>query len=125
MLSNNKEIKIVDFGLAKQLSDFKEEIGTCCGTPNYIAPEILIVQRTGPFGDIWAMGCIMYAMLVGHPPFEAANVYETLELVKKADAQIPTFVSITAADLISKMLKPNPNHRITVDEILSHPFLQP
>jgi len=54
--------------------DFVEEASTVCGTPNYISPETLQGQRFGPQSDVWAIGCILYAMLVGTPPFESSDV---------------------------------------------------
>ena len=66
-------LKIGDFGLATQTPSGSEngsgEANTLCGTPNYIAPEVLRKQGHGVEADIWAMGCMMYAMLVGTPPF--------------------------------------------------------
>lgn len=77
-------------------------------------------MRNGPNGDIWAMGCIMYGMLVGYPPFEAASVIDTFEKVRKAETEIPKFISARAADLITKLLKPNPIQRITIEDVLNH-----
>jgi len=65
-------LKIGDFGLATQISmenGHGSNNNTLCGTPNYIAPEVLRKQGHGVEADIWAMGCMMYAMLVGTPPF--------------------------------------------------------
>ena len=65
-------LKIGDFGLATQLSTENGsggETNTLCGTPNYIAPEVLRKQGHGVEADVWAMGCMMFAMLVGTPPF--------------------------------------------------------
>jgi serine/threonine protein kinase len=65
----------------------------------------------------------MYAMLVGQPPFEAGSVRDTLSKIRNAEIRIPAFISPCAADLITKMLMPNPNQRITIDDVLNHPFL--
>ena len=78
MITMDKQIKIIDFGLAIQLSDFKEEDSTICGTPNYLSPETISGKRFGPMSDLWAIGCILYVMLLGSPPFESSTVNQTL-----------------------------------------------
>jgi serine/threonine protein kinase len=74
MITLDKRVKIIDFGLAIQLKDFVEEDTTICGTPNYISPETITGKRFGPQSDLWAIGCILYVMLVGSPPFESSSV---------------------------------------------------
>lgn len=67
---NNIDIKVCDFGLASQLQHPDEEHYTLCGTPNYIAPEIVRQEGNSYPGDIWAVGCLNYSLLTGAPPFE-------------------------------------------------------
>lgn len=75
LLGQNMEIKLCDFGLAVQLESFDERRMTVCGTPNYIAPEVLRHEMGHSFEvDVWALGIIMYALLVGKPPFETNDI---------------------------------------------------
>jgi serine/threonine protein kinase len=72
-----------------QLADFKEEDSTVCGTPNYISPETLAGKRNGPYGDIWAMGCCLYTLIVGSPPFDSPSRTETIMRIKDNKFTIP------------------------------------
>src|SRR5262249_19728831 len=82
-------VKITDFGLAKQLGDdaatYETQSGAILGTPGYMAPEqawsTTRLQPLGPACDIWALGAILYECLTGRPPFKAASVLETLDLI--------------------------------------------
>lgn len=68
-------IKIIDFGLAVKLEiGEKGEQKTLCGTPNYISPEVLNSQPYGLQSDLWSLGCILFALLTGTPPFECPSV---------------------------------------------------
>ena len=61
--------------MAIKLRNYDEERETLCGTPNYISPEIVRRQPYGLSTDLWSLGCILYALLVGHPPFEVLYIY--------------------------------------------------
>ena len=76
------QIKIIDFGLAVQLSSLEEERQTLCGTPNYISPEVILNTSYGLSTDLWSLGCILYALLTGTPPFECPTVQDTLLKIK-------------------------------------------
>ena len=79
IVSNDADMKICDFGFAKKISDLQPD-ETACGTPGYVAPEIL---RGDPYGsevDVWSIGVICYVLLAGYPPFYDAN---NVELFKK------------------------------------------
>ncbi|KAJ7328218.1 hypothetical protein OS493_025098 [Desmophyllum pertusum] len=64
------ELRLGDFGLAVRLKEGEKKIKTMCGTPNYIAPEVLSKEGHSYEVDTWALGCVMYTLLIGHPPFE-------------------------------------------------------
>ena len=93
MLTKDKKVKIIDFGLAVQLVDFVEEPNTICGTPNYIAPETLNGLRFGPQSDLWALGCILHALLVGKPPFEKESVKDTIAKIRSGAFDMPNWIS--------------------------------
>eukprot|EP01124_Arcella_intermedia_P017067 TRINITY_DN2374_c0_g1_i1.p1 TRINITY_DN2374_c0_g1~~TRINITY_DN2374_c0_g1_i1.p1 ORF type:complete len:688 (-),score=120.07 TRINITY_DN2374_c0_g1_i1:71-1879(-) len=119
----NMSVKIGDFGLSVKLEN-GEKKKTVCGTPNYIAPEVL--EKTGHSypADIWSVGVIMYTLLVGVPPFETPNITETYQRIKDNSYCFPTTseISSTAKDLISKLLVSNPDMRPPISSVLSHPF---
>ena len=126
-LSASLEIKIGDFGLATRVEYDGERKHTVCGTPNYIAPEILENKSTGHSYEVdyWAIGVIVYTLLIGRPPFETDDVKETY---KKINANIYSFpphvyISEVAKDFIQKILVTNPSNRLTPDMMLSHPFM--
>lgn len=80
-----------DFGLAVQLESFDERRQTVCGTPNYIAPEVISSGSSGHSFevDVWALGIIIYALLVGKPPFETNDVKTTYKLIKEGSYDWP------------------------------------
>jgi serine/threonine protein kinase len=110
----NNIIKLIDFGLAVQLSSLEEERQTLCGTPNYISPEVIQSQPYGLQTDLWSLGCILYALLTGTPPFECATVQETLFKIKSGKFKLSEEFSPEANDLISKLLTQDPSSRFRI-----------
>lgn len=93
-LDSDMNLKVGDLGLATKLEYHEERKRTMCGTPNYIAPEII----TGGMGhsyevDIWSMGVICYAMMYGRPPFESTETCKTYEKIKHALFDFPVLDS--------------------------------
>ncbi|KAF2356165.1 POLO box domain [Trinorchestia longiramus] len=119
-LSQDMSVKIGDFGLATRTADNRQV--TICGTPNYIAPEVL--NKCGHYyqADIWAIGCIMYALLVGQPPFETETLKETYSRITSNQYVIPPLVSSQGRALITALLHPDPKSRPSVPELLRHDF---
>jgi len=98
---------------------------TVCGTPNYIAPETLDTKQGHSYeADVWAVGVILYTMLVGRPPFEMADVKQTYQRIKNNDYSFPqsACLSAKAQSLIKSILVTNPADRPTLDQILDHEF---
>uniref|UniRef100_K3X6A6 Protein kinase domain-containing protein n=1 Tax=Globisporangium ultimum (strain ATCC 200006 / CBS 805.95 / DAOM BR144) TaxID=431595 RepID=K3X6A6_GLOUD len=75
--------------------------------------------------DIWAIGIIMYELLVGKPPFEAPGQNETIERITEGQLFVPPHVSLAAKDLISRILQKLPEHRLTMQEIKAHRWFAP
>eukprot|EP00826_Nyctotherus_ovalis_P003596 TRINITY_DN10737_c0_g2_i5.p2 TRINITY_DN10737_c0_g2~~TRINITY_DN10737_c0_g2_i5.p2 ORF type:complete len:301 (+),score=72.67 TRINITY_DN10737_c0_g2_i5:398-1300(+) len=125
-LNGNMEEKIGDFGLATKLEINGDRKRTLCGTPNYIAPEIINESQGHSFEvDIWSLGVSMYAMLFGVLPFEAADVNSTYKRIKTNSYSFPENIpaSSPAKDLISQIFNLDPAKRPTLDKILEHPFM--
>ena len=123
LLTKDLNVKIADFGLATQLNGPDEKHVTMCGTPNYISPEVASREFHGLPADVWGLGCMLYTLLVGSPPFHTQHVKTTLNKVINADFKIPSELSLQAQDLLLKLLCKDPTKRITLKGILEHPFL--
>ncbi|OMJ95795.1 hypothetical protein SteCoe_686 [Stentor coeruleus] len=125
-LSDKMEIKLGDFGLATKLEFDGERKRTVCGTPNYIAPEILESKHGHSYEvDLWCIGVLIYTLSIGVPPFEAVDIKTTYKKIKMTSYSFPKNVRISEElqDLISKLLVSNPLVRLTLDEIIQHPFM--
>ncbi|XP_043971631.1 serine/threonine-protein kinase DCLK2-like isoform X1 [Gambusia affinis] len=121
-----KSLKLGDFGLATVVEG---PLFTVCGTPTYVAPEIIAESGYGLKVDVWAAGVITYILLCGFPPFRSENnrqeeLFEQI-LLGKLDFPPPYWDNITdsAKDLISRMLQVNAEARSTAKDVLSHPWV--
>ena len=124
-ISEKMEIKVGDFGLATKLEFDGERKRTVCGTPNYIAPEILEGKTGHSYEvDVWSLGVIMYTLIIGKPPFETNNVKETYKRIKMGNYSFPenAVISEPAKDLIQSILVLDPHKRPKLEEILNHDF---
>merc|ERR1719158_3422 len=108
MITREMKVKIGDFGLATKIQSPSERHVTMCGTPNFISPEVATRSSHGLEADVWGLGCLLYTMLVGKPPFDTAGVRSTLTKVVMADFSLPPSLSTEAGDLLRKLLKKNP-----------------
>lgn len=102
-LNDKMEIKIGDFGLATKLEFDGERKRTICGTPNYIAPEVLEGKQGHSYEvDIWSLGVIIYTLIIGKPPFETNDVKTTYRRIRQNNYSFPEQVSISdsARDII-------------------------
>ena len=125
LLTQNKTIKLIDFGLSNEYEDY---LYTPCGSPCYASPEVIKgLKYSGLAIDLWASGIILYSMLCGYLPFDDKNNDNLFRKILKCRIEFPTkkniIISENAKDLIKKILKPDPKKRITLEEILEHPFL--
>lgn len=125
-LDNHLNLKIGDFGLSAIVKD-GEKRKTVCGTPNYIAPEVLFGKAGGHSfeADVWSLGVIIYTLLIGVPPFQQKNVediYKKIEL-NKYIFPVDCELSSESIDLISRILISNPMERPDLEQILNHKFL--
>lgn len=124
LLDENKNIKIVDFGLSNTYKT-GETLKTACGSPCYAAPEMIAGKRyNGLNVDIWSSGVILYAMVCGYLPFEDPNTSALYKKILSANYTIPAFVSDDGRSLITKILNTDPNKRYRVEDIRRHPWFQ-
>lgn len=123
-LNDEMDVKIGDFGLATRVMIDGERKKTLCGTPNYIAPEVLNKKGHSFEVDVWSLGCILYTLLVGKPPFETSSLKDTYQRIKRNEYYIPSKVSHTAQLLIIKLLRPDPATRPGLQEVLDDEFFK-
>ena len=124
-LSEKMELKLGDFGLATKLEYDGERKRTICGTPNYIAPEVLEGKQGHSYEvDIWSLGVVIYTLLVGKPPFETSDVKTTYKRIKMNAYSFPDHIQIApdAKNLITRILHSEPAQRPSLDDILAHEF---
>lgn len=118
-------VKLADFGLSKQIWD--NSTFTPCGTVGYTAPEIVRDQRYSKAVDMWAIGCVLYTMLCGFPPFYDESIHALTEKVARGQYAFlsPWWdpISDAAKDLITHLLCVDPNERYTIDQFLAHPWV--
>ncbi|OWK04627.1 PLK3 [Cervus elaphus hippelaphus] len=121
-ITENMELKMGDFGLATRLEPPEHRKKTICGTPNYVAPEVLQRQGHGPEADVWSLGCVMYTLLCGSPPFETVDLKETYRCIKQVHYTLPASLSLPARQLLAAILRASPQDRPSIDQILRHDF---
>ena len=128
MIYNNGYLKLIDLGLAKDISEDNRTF-TCCGTPQYTAPEVIKGEGYDISVDWWSFGIILYEMLIGSVPFDNENgdVADIYDKIIKNEYTIPKDIDESAKNLIRKLLKTNPNKRIgcnhnKIKDIFDHPF---
>ena len=120
------QIKIADFGLSKVIWD--SQTMTPCGTVGYTAPEIVKDERYSKSVDMWALGCVLYTLLCGFPPFYDESIQVLTEKVARGQYTFlsPWWddISKPAQDLVSHLLTVNPDKRYSIEEFLAHPWIR-
>ncbi|XP_053506903.1 death-associated protein kinase 2 isoform X1 [Ictalurus furcatus] len=126
--AEHPEIKIIDFGLAHRF-DPGEEYKSLCGTPQYIAPEVINYEPLSVATDMWSIGVITYILLSGISPFQGENDEETLrnivDMKYDFDEHYFSQTSDIAKDFIEKLLVKDQSERLTAEECLLHPWIKP
>lgn len=124
---DDTEIMLSDFGLSRILGD-ESMASTACGTPYYVAPEILGGHGYSKEVDLWSLGVITYFLLAGFPPFMGESLQEIADLIMRADFEFssPYFddVSKEAKDFVKRLLVADPADRMSTQEALNHPWLK-
>lgn len=126
LLDEHNEPAICDFGVSRRMTD-GEVIHEQCGTPAYIAPEIITGDGySGLKADVWSMGIMLFAMLIGKMPFKGSTISDLHLSITTAAFKIPEQpkISAEAKDLIHKMLTVDPDKRLSSFEVLKHSWLK-
>ena len=123
LLDDNYRVKLSDFGWANY-QDENQLRKTFCGTPEYLSPEM--IRKTGHnyLVDIWTLGVLLFELLAGYAPFTGANQSELFINIKKLKINWPIDFPPLAKNLVSKILKLNPNERLSIQEISNHPWFE-
>uniref|UniRef100_A0A8C8FHT3 Protein kinase C n=1 Tax=Oncorhynchus tshawytscha TaxID=74940 RepID=A0A8C8FHT3_ONCTS len=131
LLDANGHCKLADFGMCKEGILNGVTTTTFCGTPDYIAPEILQELEYGPSVDWWALGVLMYEMMAGQPPFEADNEDDLFESILHDDVLYPVWLSKEAVSILKAFMTKSPNKRLGCvitqgleEAIKVHPFFK-
>lgn len=122
LVDANGHIKLTDFGLSKE---GLKKTNSFCGTPEYLAPEVIEHKGHTHLVDYWTFGCLIYEMLSGHPPFQSKVPEELYRLICAGNFKISSKLDERAKDLIKKLLVINPQQRLGVngvEEIKNHAF---
>ena len=127
LMDDQGYLKLADFGMAKKLKG-DEKAMSFCGTPEYLAPEIITMEGHDKMADWWSFGILLFEMLCGLPPFYVENLDKMYELIKNSSVKFPRRITLSeeAKDVIRKLLEKNPKKRLGsqsgIEEIKSHPF---
>ncbi|KAJ0805540.1 putative protein kinase CAMK-CAMKL-CHK1 family [Helianthus annuus] len=118
LLDSQGNLKISDFGLSALPAEGVSILRTTCGTPNYVAPEVLSHKGyNGALADVWSCGVILYVLVAGYLPFDEMDLTTLYDKINKADFSCPSWFPVGAKSLIHRILDPNPETRICIEEI--------
>eukprot|EP00181_Compsopogon_caeruleus_P005736 CAMPEP_0184680532 /NCGR_PEP_ID=MMETSP0312-20130426/3408_1 /TAXON_ID=31354 /ORGANISM="Compsopogon coeruleus, Strain SAG 36.94" /LENGTH=1313 /DNA_ID=CAMNT_0027130689 /DNA_START=79 /DNA_END=4020 /DNA_ORIENTATION=- len=129
LLSSEGVLKITDFGLSaiKGSDGSTELLTTQCGTPSYVAPEMIELAHKGYSGekvDAWSSGVILFALSAGYLPFDGNDMQELFINIQKTEVDYPPWISPGCLDLMKKLLAKNPSDRWTLRQAREHPWFQ-
>jgi len=125
LIDEEHQLKLIDFGLcAKPRGGMDTVLETCCGSPAYAAPELVSGRNyLGSEADIWSMGVLLYALLCGFLPFDDENISSLYKKIQAGVYEKPDWLSKGSLELLQAMLQTDPKKRITVKQLLVHPWI--
>ncbi|CAN1829672.1 CBL-interacting serine/threonine-protein kinase 23 [Linum perenne] len=127
LLDASGVLKVSDFGLSALPQQVREDglLHTTCGTPNYVAPEVINNKGyDGAKADLWSCGVILFVLMAGYLPFEDSNLMALYKKIFKADFSCPPWFSTSGKKLIKRILDPNPATRIPIAEVIENEWFK-
>jgi serum/glucocorticoid-regulated kinase 2 len=128
LLDEDGHIRLTDFGLSKDDVGSGQLTHTFCGTPEYLAPEVIHGAGYGQAVDWWSLGTLLYEMLTGLPPFYSNNLHVMYEKIISAKLEFPAYFTGPTKSILKAFLERDPRDRIGSDgdgkEIKQHPFFR-
>jgi serine/threonine protein kinase len=127
LLDGQDRLKVSDFGLSnlQQRGNDSAMLQTVCGTPNYVAPEVLKEKGYNGFNaDVWSCGVILFVMLAGYLPFDDPNMNALFNKIERGEFRMAKYFSNDVKDLITKMLVVDPAKRMSLDEVIATPWFR-
>ncbi|XP_067005171.1 aurora kinase C [Anabrus simplex] len=121
LVTDDDNIKLADFGWSVHAPSNKRK--TMCGTMDYLPPEMVDGSEYSLYVDHWCLGVLLYEFLVGKPPFESNTDKETYRKIRKLDFTYPSYFPPGAKDLVSKLLKGRPDTRLSLPDVMRHPWI--
>ena len=124
LVDDNYDLKISDFGFARYFEK-NTLVDTLCGSPLYMAPEIMKNKNYTIKSDLWSVGIILYEMLTGFPPYKVKTIYNLIKSIEQNKINLPKNISISdeCNDLLFKLLIKDPEDRIDWEDFFNHPWL--
>ncbi|XP_044461285.1 CBL-interacting serine/threonine-protein kinase 20-like [Mangifera indica] len=127
LLDENGDLKISDFGLSALPESIRQDglLHTTCGTPAYVAPEVINKKGyDGAKADIWSCGVVLYVLMAGYLPFYDSNLVEMYKKITRGEFRCPNWIPPEVRKLLSRILDPNPNTRITMAKLMENTWLK-
>ncbi|CAK1582063.1 unnamed protein product [Parnassius mnemosyne] len=123
LLDNSGRAKLCDFGLARIMTNATHILTSIKGTPLYMAPELIDEKPYDHQADLWSLGCIVYELMAGQPPFCTMSIWQLVRMIRHKPVQWPSFISMEARSFLQGLLHKDPIKRMSWPEILEHPFV--
>ncbi|NWX69201.1 STK36 kinase, partial [Alca torda] len=123
LLGKDGVVKLCDFGFARAMSIHTMVLTSIKGTPLYMSPELVEERPYDHTADLWSVGCILYELFVGTPPFYTSSIFQLVSLIVKAPVKWPKAISPVFKSFLQGLLMKDPCQRLSWPELLSHPFI--
>ena len=116
-------VKLCDFGFARAMSTDTIMLTSIKGTPLYMAPELVLQQPYNHLADLWSLGCILYEISVGVPPFYTDNIFQLVNLIVGDQVTWPATIDDQLKDFLQGLLRKKPDQRLGWPDVATHPFI--